>query len=503
MDGEANDGHMDTYMGLLGSLEPARDDFISGMILSQLGSVGRSYKRESRKTFKHLVSEIYSPPRVTKLIKESRYKYLMPGLALDLTVVDPDDGQPWDFSLRSKREKARALFRQQKPYLLIGSPECKHFSTWFALNQSRPENAEALRHARARAVKHIEFVASLYLEQIQGGRFFLHEHPENATSWQEPAMEELRKIPGVTMARADQCQYGAEVQHGQEQGQPVKKPTGFLTNSSKVAEALSRRCTGGATPWACSRAKGGRHVLCSGRVGRDAAIYPRGLCRAVLKGITNQLRSDRQLKEGCFGVQLEDDEEEIRAACQGPEQGFSGRYRDDLTGQVLKDELVLKARMVELEFFHSKGVWIKVPVSDARRSTGKAPISVRWVDVNKGDEANPNYRSRLVARQMKAHDHSGASYFAPAPPLEALRTVLSLAVTEIGDHRPVLDPHSRHRQQLSFVDIKRAYFNAAIDEHDPPTFVSLPAEDPDSATKCARLLRHMYGTRMAADGWQE
>ncbi len=92
MDGEANDGHMDTHMGFLGSPEPARDDFISGMILSQLGSVGRSYKRESRRTFKHLVSEIYSPPRVTKLLKESRYKYLMPGLALDLTVVDPDDG---------------------------------------------------------------------------------------------------------------------------------------------------------------------------------------------------------------------------------------------------------------------------------------------------------------------------------------------------------------------------------------------------------------------------
>ena len=223
----------------------------------------------------------------------------------------------------------------------------------------------------------------------------------------------------------------------------------------------------------------------------------------MLKGITNQLRSERRLKEGCFGVQLEDDEEEIRTACQGPEQGFSGRYRDDLTGQILKDELVLKARMVELEFFHSKGVWIKVPISDARRRTGRSPISVRWVDVNKGDEANPNYRSRLVARQMKAHDHSGTSYFAPAPPLEALRTVLSLAVTEIGDHKPVLDPHSPQRQQISFVDIKRAYFNAVIDEHDPPTFVSLPAEDPDSATKCARLLRHMYGTRMAADGWQE
>ena len=34
-------------------------------------------------------------------------------------------------------------------------------------------------------------------------------------------------------------------------------------------------------------------------------------------------------------------------------------------------------------------------------------------------------------------------------------------------------------------------------------FVRLPEEDPDSATMCAQLLTHMYGTRMAADGWQE
>ena len=42
-----------------------------------------------------------------------------------------------------------------------------------------------------------------------------------------------------------------------------------------------------------------------------------------------------------------------------------------------------------------------------------------------------------------------------------------------------------------------------IDEHDPPTYVELPPEDPDSKDKCARLLRHMYDTWMAADGWQE
>ena len=64
----------------------------------------------------------------------------------------------------------------------------------------------------------------------------------------------------------------------------------------------------------------------------------------------------------------------------------------------------------------------------------KVPLSVRWVDVNKGDGLTPNYRSRLVARQLKATDRSGHSGFAPAPPLEALRTVLSLAMASIEQH---------------------------------------------------------------------
>ena len=128
---------------------------------------------------------------------------------------------------------------------------------------------------------------------------------------------------------------------------------------------------------------------------------------------------------------------------------------------------------------------------------------MRWVDVNKGDDINPNYRSRLVARQMKALDNSGASYFAPAPPLEALRSVISLAMTRCGHHQPDWDPMSPHRTQPSLIDVKRAYFNAKIDPREPPTYVRLPEEDPDASTMCGRLLRHMYGTRPAADGWQE
>ena len=80
-------------------------------------------------------------------------------------------------------------------------------------------------------------------------------------------------------------------------------------------------------------------------------MYPKGLCRGVFKGVTDQLRADRLLKQGCYGIQVADDEHEALKSMCVPEQGYSGRYKDDLTVELLKDELVVKARRVELEYF--------------------------------------------------------------------------------------------------------------------------------------------------------
>ena len=81
----------------------------------------------------------------------------------------------------------------------------------------------------------------------------------------------------------------------------------------------------------------------------------------MIKGITAQLRVDNLLNEGCYGLQVPDGDAEVAALLAGPEQGFSGKYRDGLSGQVLKGSLVEEARAKELLYFHSKGVWLKVP----------------------------------------------------------------------------------------------------------------------------------------------
>ena len=75
---------------------------------------------------------------------------------------------------------------------------------------------------------------------------------------------------------------------------------------------------------------------------------------------------------------------------------------DDVTGQRLSPELMRAARKDEIEYFKKMGVYEKVDISEAWQHTGKAPIAVRWVDINKGDSGSPQsvVRQRVQYRGM-------------------------------------------------------------------------------------------------------
>ena len=156
------------------------------------------------------------------------------------------------------------------------------------------------------------------------------------------------------------------------------------------------------------------------------------------------------------------------------------RFVDDLTGQKLDPASCRAARKKEMDYVKEKAYGSKDQVKECWERTSGPPVSVRWVETNKGDDVNPNIRSRLVARQIRPPGQEAV--FAPTPPLEALRTVLSLAATDLpGRPKRCRLPTSEMRTQVSFVDISRAYFKAHTDPNDP-TYVQLPAEDPDSGT---------------------
>ena len=136
----------------------------------------------------------------------------------------------------------------------------------------------------------------------------------------------------------------------------------------------------------------------------------------------------------------------------------------------------------------------KVPIEESYRVTGKAPIRSRWIDINKGDDANPEYRSRLVAKEINRSPSD--EMFAATPPLEAKKMLFSLAVTGLANNRA---HNFKGVQKLLFIDVRRAYFYAPARRD---VFVALPDED-SKAGYCAKLNVSMYGTRDAASNWED
>ena len=138
------------------------------------------------------VAELYSTPGVTRT---ARRMGLVPGEAMDLITG-------WDFTLARHREAARSYVETHKPKLVIGSPECRMFSSLQNLNRRHwSEDKEQMVEAK----RHIEFVVSIYKKQLEEGRYFLHEHPAGATSWDLDAIKKLQHETSVHLSIADQC----------------------------------------------------------------------------------------------------------------------------------------------------------------------------------------------------------------------------------------------------------------------------------------------------------
>lgn len=397
--GAVTAGELKRWIGLVTRQSDEKEQDTTLSILAALGADPKSFRRGKKQTVTQMVTEIYLPPRVTEMLRHMSNHNLTPGLALDLTTYDPDDEAPRDLSIKEKHEKALGKIRRDKPLFVIGSPPCARWCTWQRVNNVRKDPDE-IRREPACARVHLEFAAQIHREQIEGRRFFLHEHPCSASSWSEPCISDIMDLTDVDRINADQCQYGQFLQHGALKGQPVMKPTGFMSNAPRLLDKLRKRCSG--TDGACSRSKGGEHVWASGRVARDAARYSPELCRAIVKGMVDEVQERGIHRIGEVGLHAVTDEKATTAL----DSRYSGFFGDDMTGQVLQDDLVHEARQNELKYFCDKGVWVKRPKSKARRRTGNRAISVRWVDVNKGDDMNSKYRWRLVARQLKAHDKS-------------------------------------------------------------------------------------------------
>jgi hypothetical protein len=170
------------------------------------------------------VVELYSPPRVTKELGRVRSLHLSAGSTFDL--IADASGKVWNFLLADDRARCRRQLAKEKPYLVIGCPPCTQYSRLQNLNRNRVDPRE--RHRRQVEAKVLlDFAIEVYRAQLARGAHFLHEHPLAATSWEEPAVKELRAHPQVQEAVAHQCCFGLVARDPRGSVQPVLKPTRF------------------------------------------------------------------------------------------------------------------------------------------------------------------------------------------------------------------------------------------------------------------------------------
>jgi hypothetical protein len=433
------------------------------------------------------VMEIYSPKRFTEAA--TRYR-LRPGFAVDLTEQKPD-GSYWDLTKSEDVKEVERIVEDDKPELLTGSPPCHMFSqlqniSWHKISpEVREKRMTEARH-------HLHVSCKMYRKQHDAGRTFLHEAPWGASSWKDPEVQAILALPGVKLVRGPMCRWHmmATDKRGLQGTGYVRKETGWLTNDEDLAELLQGECT---------NKTGGewhRHIHLIGGISRAAAEYPPMLVKAVLRWLKAKL-----VRSGELGST------EANTSGPVPEEPFVNQkefeewYWDDVNGGWLAPEKVREARKLEMEYLKKQAVYEKRPTSEAFKVTGRKPIPVRWLDTDKGDPTKPNFRSRLVVKDIKAAKSESEQLpqnllFSSTPPLESMRLLCSLMSTQKLSKRG-------QKLKLGLWDISRAHFYGIPKR---TIYIELPDEDAsytESGEKeCGLLMKSMYGTQGAPNIWQ-
>ena len=477
------------------------------------------------------ITEVYSPERVNKLARKFG---LVPGASMDLT-------NGYDFTKPEDRRRAWSEIKKTEPFLIIGSPPCTMFSNLQELNKHMHRDdslwMERLEREKAKAVEHLQFCALLYRHQSRQGRHFLHEHPWGASSWKVDCISGLVDDPRVYSIETHMCRFNMMShvrERGGEQGL-VKKPTGVITSSRCIAAQLDARCDGTHA-----------HVHLVGGRAAGAQVYPDELCMAILRGVVRQKAADNKASKisvppmtagqissfigslsnleigsvrefvgstkpiGPWPEHWEDCMHEpdggLDVVGPRPQRGIEllrseldalvmrdglTYAKDDVTGVELLPDGVKRARQEEMVYFKTLGVYKVVPRTHQKLTGGKI-ASTRWVDTNKGDSLNPDYRSRLVGREFNVAKDD--TLYAATPPLEALRMVLSDAATWVKGK-------GKARKHVMVNDVRRAYFYAKASRD---IYIEIPSEDPEAGPNVlGKLELSLYGTRDAAKNWQD
>ena len=143
------------------------------------------------------------------------------------------------------------------------------------------------------ALEHLEFCCAVYRWQVERGKYFLHEHPWGARSWNLKVIQAIKSLPGVQVRCGDQCCFGQSVPAkgwNNEAGHLLaRKRTGWMSNCVELADAVGVRCPNDRLPPELRH----KHVHLVNQRARPAEVYPPRLVSAILRAVRDRLRKDQ------------------------------------------------------------------------------------------------------------------------------------------------------------------------------------------------------------------
>lgn len=220
--------------------------------------------------------------------------------------LDRIDG--YDLLSGPGRSMVLKTLQQHRPFLVVLAFDCR---IWTVMTNMNPDvDWETARQKIG--LPTLRIVVLICKIQHEAGRFYLVENPVGSKAWTfHDILLRLLTDHGGKFVIGDQCAYGAR---DQETNRPIRKTTGYVTNSDAVANAVGRRCT---CPHGAHQA-----VISQNRFGqrsKQAAQYPEGLCRANCDGVMHEMKICyivQQASGGHFAFPVDDADDEVVDADQ-------------------------------------------------------------------------------------------------------------------------------------------------------------------------------------------
>ena len=222
------------------------------------------------------VRELFSPPRITRRAVE-----------LGLKVTDPpafDKENGWDFFNAQHRAFFWKTVFEQKPDMILMSPECRPFSLLMNSNWQRMSEHDR-KELQAQGLAMLQFCIQVAQHQLDHGLHFLIEQP---SSWNTHSMQVLLLQAGVIRFLFDQCMTGLSL----KPGTVSRKTTGIITNHAEIALSLSQ--------FQCDKSH--HHLQLQSGLPHKARIYPDKMidviCQALITKSSFPALADDEEAEG-------------------------------------------------------------------------------------------------------------------------------------------------------------------------------------------------------------